>query len=226
MLDPIDRRILEDNPALLKQDWLPEDPPWSDLGEIRDEQLWYLERLSEAMAATHAVMSKFRQEDAERAEAAKRAVHNGGSKKDLPKVTLQAERERQMGEAAEQHTAVLAAFAEFLRNSTNAISESIPDRLDDLKVEREEADAKILATRQALADAEVEKAKLDQLEMWLVKHRGGARGQITAFGDTSTPTPAVLRQQATGHQDEITAADGEVIGVLRGLSAGEVIEVG
>jgi hypothetical protein len=80
-----------------------------------------------------------------------------------------------MGEAAVQHSAVLAAFAEFLRNSTNQIAENISEWLDDLKDEHADADRKIAAARQAVVDAEVEKAKLTQMEMWLVKHRGGRR---------------------------------------------------
>jgi hypothetical protein len=41
--------------------------------------------------------------------------------------------------------------------------------------EHADADRKIAAARQAVVDPEVEKAKLTQMEMWLVKHRGGRR---------------------------------------------------
>lgn len=54
-------------------------------------------------------------------------------------------------------------------------AENISEWLDDLKDEHADADRKIAAARQAVVDAEVEKAKLTQMEMWLVKHRGGRR---------------------------------------------------
>ena len=213
---------MEDNPALLQRDWLPEEPIWSELRELRDQHVWFLDRLAEVMAASHEIMNKFRAEDVERAAAAKRRVLDPNTT--MPKVTPQPARDKAMGEAAEEHGAVLAALAEFLRNSTDQIAACLPQWLDDLRVEHEEANKKIAAAQQMVADAEVENARLTQMEMWLSKHRDGANGRITAWGETTTPTPEVIRNMATGHQD-IADADGEVIGVLRGFAAGAGTEV-
>jgi hypothetical protein len=98
-----------------------------------------------------------------------------------------------------------------------------------LKAEHAQADAKVTEAMRLVEEAELEKARITQLEQWLAWHKEGASGRLPAWSSTAPSTPRDKLQMGSGHiadDGSILDADNERIGILRGLGAGEVIEVG
>lgn len=195
-----------DNPALLREDWLPEETEWPELGDLRERHVRHLQGLNALAHERNELWELFEAEDERRAEALKTGYAAGEEPDDLPEVTPEPEREAQMAARAEKHRAALAAFEDFLNEAIDAIRRRSPEWLAGLDQEAAEATHKRQEAARLLAEAQADEERLRMLRMWVERTARDRSGWHVPFPALSH-SPRTLEEIVNEGVPERVSAD-------------------
>lgn len=182
------RILLENNPALLRGDYFPEEgeTPWAELDELRRTHVRLLAERASAGQALFDLQVRFEREDAGRREALATGLREGTSP-ELPPRTPEEERASALREALELAEASWEALGDFLAEAVETVVARMGAWESDLAEIDVEAEREREELRRRLAEIDVEARRYDRLRSWLSRAGQGADGFGVAWGHTSEP---------------------------------------
>jgi hypothetical protein len=178
--------LLENNPALSREDWAPDSAPWPELLEVREQHLRLLRQVWECGDAVRELRRRYEAEDEARQDALKASFRNGAAEP-LPPATPRAEREAALSELTEKVEAARKAFVDFLNEAFAIIKAHAPSWLASLEQRAEDADAMRDKARQMLREADVLEVEGQQLATWVLRAAKGNSGDQVAWGHINVP---------------------------------------
>lgn len=188
MVTEVDRRVLEDNPALLKPNWLPPADDWPELAELRAEHERLLTARAEAWAAAQEVVGRHRAEDEARGEAMKVAVRENREPEEVV-LTPPEQREAERSEALQRWEATTEALVEFLQTATSEIERRSPEFYAKLDEEASAADDLRQEAQRLLAEAEQVVAGVQRKRLWLDRGSGRSTLGHYPYEEMAIPPP-------------------------------------
>ena len=174
-------RILEDSPAVVKEDWLPADTEFDALTELASEHRDTLADLRDISAQIHSLRARYQQEDDAALEAQRRAYATGEDPQ-IPKRTSNAAREKALQELTERGTIAQEHLREVASEVIATVQANIDHWSDVLRGHEAEAQAKVHDLRAQLAAVEAEAAQAPDLRVWLERTARGKPGQLVHWG--------------------------------------------
>jgi hypothetical protein len=182
------RQLIENNPALLYEDFFPAESPWPEIAELREMHVRLLgERVRTAQALSE-LSREFAAEDERRKTALTNAIY-ADAKPDLPEITPDDERAAAIREAQDEAEAANEALGRFLDGALSWLAENdaaLQGVLDErgARIEEERLEA-----RRLLAVANEKAREFVPLRAWLGRAVGGNSGVHVAFGHLEAPPP-------------------------------------
>jgi hypothetical protein len=180
--------LFENNPALRREDWLPDESPWSELAELRETHVRLLAERERKFKAVLDLRHEFEREDEEKKSALTAAYLDGGDAETVA-VTPDEDRVTLIREATEHAEATSDAVGEFLGQAVEILAEKRAEWERDLDEHRRIAVEKKTEALRLAAEAEAEAHKFDRLRVWLSRADARDSGFHHAWGLLETPTP-------------------------------------
>lgn len=196
------RHLIENNPVLLKEDWLPGEgeTPWPELEELRETHQRLLGERSRTSQAIFELRRQFEHEDEQRHRTLADSYLKDEKVK-LPPVTPDEKRETGLREAFAQAEAAADAFGEFCAQALDLLTEKQERWNRDLDKHRQEALAEKQEALKLVAEADAKAREYDRLRGWLVYAASGNSGRGINWGALETPPaeqPIELRPGLAG----------------------------
>jgi hypothetical protein len=183
------RHLLENNPALRREDWLPDagESPWPEMDELRETHIRLLQERAETAQSVFDLRRNYEQED-EAAQQARVAGYLNDESAELPAVTPDDEREEALSDAIAEAEAASDAFAELCARALVMLAEKQGEWFGDLDAHRAGAIAEKEEALKAAAGADARAREFDRLRAWLARAGGGNSGLHVAWGHIDTPS--------------------------------------
>jgi len=174
-------RLLRDNPALAKSNWLPEGT-FPELTELRERHVKLLEDRAVASRACTSLREKYEAED----EAQQRSFQNGGK---APRLTPEAERADAKREAESRLRAANIALAEFIDEAVVAIQAQESAWIELLKQRAVAADEKVEEAKRLLDEAHRDRWAIKRVRMWVERTSENKQARHVAYEQLAGPPP-------------------------------------
>jgi hypothetical protein len=182
--------LLRDNPALLRDDWLPPGTGWRDLEKLREEHVRLLRQKETAAEAARSIKLRIEAEDEQHAEALRSAFREGSSLENIPERVHGEEREAELRCARDRVTAAYEAFEEFVESAVALIREQSPVWLRDLEAQEAKAEEKREEARRLVAAADVAVGEIHRMRSWLGRNSDTRLGRLIHFSALTAPPPS------------------------------------
>ena len=184
---------LEQNPAVVRRDWVPDSTPWSVLNQLHDEHVQTLNDLSQISAEYHTLRAKYEMEDDQALEAQQRAYSNGDDATKLPKRTPQGTRTTRLNELMERGKVVQAHLRELVNRIVSTVIQHELDWTDELRQGEYRANEQVKELKAQLAEAQEVAEHTPDLRTWLERTAKNRTGDHLHFGwFSSKPTTDLL----------------------------------
>jgi hypothetical protein len=157
---------LEQNPAVVRRDWLPSNTPFDALNELHDEHVATLDDIRQITGEYHALLAVYQGED-DRALEAQREAYSAGTTPKLPKRTPQATRDERLRELNERGSVVQQHLRDLVTEAVATIIAHEQEWGDVLRQEERVARQRVNELRQELAEAERIAARTPDLRTWI-----------------------------------------------------------
>ncbi len=182
--------LFENNPALLKENWLPEPElaRWPQLRRLREEHVRLLGERVRTGREVSALRQRHEDEDKARAEALTTAYRDGSGEEDVPDVTPPEERAAELREAEARYKAAHEAFVAFLEEAVATVQEHADAWRDDLDKQAAEVERKRERAQQLLAEAEADEEEILRMRAWVTRTETGRRGHYP-YAELPVPRP-------------------------------------
>lgn len=179
--------FLENNPALLDPDWLPDEQAWPELAELRREHVRLLGIARDAAESYSAVLARHESEDGARSDAMRQAFLSGGDHED--EAPDQEARAAEVNEARVRAEAATDALVEFLTGAIAELQERAPQLYAELDGLALAAEAKREEAARLLAEAERHVGEQARRRFWLDRISGVSALGHFPFGQIDVPLP-------------------------------------
>lgn len=181
--------LLENNPALLRADWLPTADVCPDLAPQRAEHERLLGIARQEADALGVLRARHEAEDAARGETLKAAFLTGGEPGEDGRETEE-QRDTDLADAELRVEAAYDALVVFLTEAVAEVQHRAPEWYEVLEGRRTNAQAKLAEARRLLAEAESQAGEIERFAFWLDRESGkSALGHIP-FAEIGTPSSA------------------------------------
>jgi hypothetical protein len=163
--------LLENNPTLLRHDWLPPADVWPELANMRREHERLLALREQEARALREIEERYETEDAARATELKASYLAGGNPADDGRQTEE-ERNTELVDARLRVEAATDALVTFLTEAISEIQVRAPGWYQTLEHRRAEAEARCVEVRKLLAEVETQVVETRRLGNWLDRFTG------------------------------------------------------
>lgn len=182
--------LVSDNPALLREDWLPSGTGWRDLEKLREEHVRLLRQKETTAEAALSVKLRLENEDKQHADALRNALREGATPESLPEKAHGEEREAELRLARDRVAAAYEAFEEFAESAVAHIREQSPAWLRDLDEQEAAAEKKREEARRLLAAADAAVGEIQRMRSWLGRNSDTRLGRLIHFSALTAPPPS------------------------------------
>jgi hypothetical protein len=180
--------LLEENPALLRPDWMPPPEDWPEFADDRAEHVRLLAVRQQAWDEACALSARFQAEDEVRAQAVKTALVEG-REPDEPETTPPAQREDERREALLKWEQATDLFVEFLERLCAEIRQRGPELYAALEAENGDAEKMRQEALRLLAQADRQAGEGVRKRGWLDRGTGRSFGGYVPFAALGVPEP-------------------------------------
>jgi hypothetical protein len=163
--------LLQNNPTLLRPDWLPPADVWPELAPMRREHERLLAQREQEIQTLREVERRFEAEDAARSVELKASYLTGGEPSEDGRGTEEA-RNTELADARLRVEAATDALVTFLTEAISEIQGRASGWYSDLDRRRAEAEARCVEIRKLLAEAETQVVETRRLGNWLDRFSG------------------------------------------------------
>lgn len=186
---------LEQNPAVVRRDWLPSSTPFDALNELHDEHIATLDDLKQVGAKYRALVAQYEAEDDRALEAQRAAYRNGDDSSKVPKRTPQATRDERLREVNERGQVVQQHLRDLIAEAVASIIEHEGEWCDVLRQDEYEARRRVEQLRRELAQAEAAAAQAPDLRTWIERTARNRPGYHLHWGwfEHKKPTTDLLK---------------------------------
>lgn len=182
-------RLLNENPALRREGWLPPDAVLPDLDGKRAEHQRLLEVVRELNDALVELGARHRAEDEAAVAATREAILAGND----PVLVPTPDKELQAAESAEaqmRHAAATEALQQFAQETIETVRAQAPEWEDELAEREAAADSKREQARRLLAEAETLVLELGRVRQWIDRTTGKLIFGHLPWDEIKVPTGA------------------------------------
>jgi hypothetical protein len=181
--------LLENEPALLRADWLPPEEEAPELAELRKEHVRLLALRQKVWDEASANVEKFKAEDDARAEEL-RLAYREGREPNLGDGTPPEERREVTEAGVARIEAVTDALVEFLTEAIKEVRDRQHELYEKLNAKVAEAVALRAEAQRLLAEADAAVGNTHRMRSWLDRTTGNATIKWhLSWGETSAPAP-------------------------------------
>jgi chemotaxis protein histidine kinase CheA len=160
-----------DNPALAREDWLPE-TEWDGLEALRETHIRLLSTRDELAEELAALERADDSAERQRTDALEAAYRDGTEPDQAAPQSKPEEREAEIAAARERLEAANAALDSFLRDAVSEIESRCDEFLSDLAQMDVAAKAKLEEAKRMTAEAQANVSEHQKLRLWLGRTAG------------------------------------------------------
>lgn len=218
---------LNNNPALLRDDWLPTDTQFDELNDLAATHRALLEELNELARQRAALKGQFEREDEAQQAALLDAHREGVDQPKLPKRTPPSKREEVLEASREQSRLKIGVLEDLVARIVARVQEREGEWCEVLGGEEREAAQRVEDLRRELEEAIATSQATPKLRMWVertARNRPGMHLQWSALANPPTtdllkianegrtrgnsiPSMALTKQEVQDAGGEVTPDD-------------------